>query len=48
MSRPLRRLERELAVAADERVLDPRRLLLWHVSDRKPAEPPTVDVRRQQ
>jgi hypothetical protein len=32
---PLRRLERKLAVAADERVLDPRRI--WHAVDRKAA-----------
>src|SRR6185437_3958528 len=33
VARPRRRLERKLAVAADEGVLDPRRV--WHVLDRK-------------
>jgi hypothetical protein len=33
VARPLRRVERELAVAADERVLDPRRVR--HAPDRK-------------
>src|SRR5436309_5604633 len=37
VARPRRRLERELAVAADERVLDPRRVR--HAPDRKAAGP---------
>jgi hypothetical protein len=35
VARSLRRVERELAIAADERVLDPRRVR--HAPDRKAA-----------